>query len=119
MRIAKSNVELARNTGITAYRTKQKEVRCVWTGKHSSLVIMFILLFGQVDGNGTILANTVMHNNNQIPLAPLAVAPAVGTTFSPMIETHNLNHNQNFEIKPGDTVPIHAQKIVNWSTSEI
>ena len=129
MRIAKSNVELARNTGITAYRTKQKEVRCVWTGKHSSLVIMFILLFGQVDGDGTILANTAVHNNNQIPLAPLAVAPAVGTTFSPTIETHNLNHptvlriiqfyNQNFEIQPGDTVPIRAQKIVNWLTSEI
>ena len=29
MRIAKSNVELARNMGITAYRAKQKEVRRV------------------------------------------------------------------------------------------
>ena len=29
MRIAKWNVELARNTGSTAYRAKQKEVRCV------------------------------------------------------------------------------------------
>jgi len=126
MRITKSNVELVRNTGITAYCAKQKEVHCVF---RLSLVIMFILLFGQVNGNGTILSNTAVHNNNQIPLAPLAVAPAVGTIFSPTIETHNLNHptilhiiqfyNQNFNIQPGNTVPIHVQKIVNWLTSEI
>jgi hypothetical protein len=28
MRIAKANVELARNTGSTSYLAKQKEVRC-------------------------------------------------------------------------------------------
>ena len=90
---------------------------------------MFILPFGKVDGNGTILVNDIVYYNNQIPLAPLAVAPAVGTIFSPTIETHNLNHptvlriiqfyNQNFDIWPGDTIPIRAQKIVNWLTSDI
>jgi hypothetical protein len=90
---------------------------------------MSILLFRQVDGDGTNLANALVHNNNQIALAPLAVAPIVGTIFSPTIETHNLNHptvlriiqfyNQNFDIQPGDTIPIRAQKIVNWLTSEI
>jgi hypothetical protein len=90
---------------------------------------MFILLFGQVDGDGTILTNAAIHNNNQVPLAPLAVAPAVGTIFSRTIEAYNLNHmavlriiqfyNQNFDIQPGDTVPIRVQKIVNWLTSEI
>jgi len=95
----------------------------------ASLVIMLILLFGQVDGDGTILANTIVPNNNQNPIAPLAVAPAVGTIFSPTIETHNLSHptvlrivqyyNQTFDIQPGDTVAIRSQKIANWLRSEI
>jgi hypothetical protein len=85
----------------------------------------------QVDGDGTILANIIVPNNNQNPLAPMPVAavPAVGTVFSPTIETHNLSHqiilrivqyyNQNFDIQPGDTVPIRSQKIANWLRSEI
>ena len=90
---------------------------------------MILLLSGQVDGDGTILANTIIPNNYQNPLAPLAAAPAVGTVFSPTIETHNLSHqiilrivqyyNQNFDIQPGDTVPIRSQKIANWLRSEI
>jgi hypothetical protein len=94
-----------------------------------SLYCLFYF-FGQVVGDGTILANGIAPNNYQNPqLAPLAVAPAVGTILFPTIETHNLNHptilriaqyyNQHFDIQPGDTVPVRSQKIANWLTSEI
>jgi hypothetical protein len=96
-----------------------------------SLIIMILLLLsgGQVDGDGTILANIIIPNNNHPPLAPLAATPVVGTIFSQTIETHNLSHqiilrivqyyNQDFDIQPGDTVPIRSQKIANWLRSEI
>jgi hypothetical protein len=47
MRIAKSNVELAKNTGSTSYLAKQKEVRCasVYSCDFSSLVIIFFFYF--------------------------------------------------------------------------
>ena len=51
----------------------------------NSLVKIRILLFGQVEGDGTILANITAPNNNQIPLAPLAAVPVLGTVFSPTI----------------------------------
>ena len=93
-----------------------------------SLCFLFYF-FGQVDGDGSILANAIAPNNNQNPVAPLAVAPAVGTILSPTMETHNLNHptilriaqyyNQHFDIQPGDTVPVRSQKMTNWLTSDI
>jgi len=104
MRIAKSNVELAR-IGTTSYHAKQKEV----------------------EGDGTIAANNILPNIQQ-QLAPLAAA-AVGTVFSPTIDTHNLNHqvvlrmvqyyNQNFDIQAGDIMPVRSQKVANWLTSNI
>jgi hypothetical protein len=70
----------------------------------------------------------ILPNNNQNPLAPLAAVPAVGTVFSPVIDTYNLTHqmilrivqyyNQNFDIQPADTIPIRSQKIANWLRSE-
>jgi len=86
------------------------------------------LLSGQVDGDGTNLANSILPHN-QHPLVPLAAAPATGTVFSLTIDTHNLTHpiilrlvqyyNQTFNIQPGDTMPIRSQKITNWLTSQI
>lgn len=89
---------------------------------------MIVLLSAQVDGDGMILANVILPNINHA-LAPLAEAPALGFVFSPTIKTHNLSHqiilrivqyyNQNFDIQPGDTIPIRSQKIANWLRSEI
>lgn len=94
-----------------------------------SLLVILITFIGQVEGDGTILANTILPNNNQHPLAPLAAAPVVGTVFSPTIETYNLTHqtilrivqyyNQHFDIQPADTMPIRSQKIANWLRSGI
>jgi hypothetical protein len=99
------------------------------TGKLSSLVIILILIFNQVEGDGTILANTIIFNNNQNQLAPLAAVPAVGTILSPTIDTQNLSHqmvlrivqyyNQSFNIQPADTVGTRSQKIINWLRSEM
>jgi hypothetical protein len=87
----------------------------------------FFLISGQVEGDGTDLANTILPNQNL--LAPLAAPPAVGTVFTPTIETHTLTHqiilrivqfyNQDFGIQLGDTIAIRSQKIMNWLRSDI
>ncbi|KAF8737947.1 hypothetical protein AX14_012126 [Amanita brunnescens Koide BX004] len=62
-------MELTRNTGVSIYRAKQKEVA----------------------GDGTELANTLL-TGGIAPLVPLPAAPEIGASIAPTINTHGLSH---------------------------
>lgn len=106
-RISRLNkLEIENNSGLVAYRAKQKEIA----------------------GDGILLANALLPMGFA-PLVALPVVPAIGATIaatiSPTILTHQgiLNliqfYNFNFGIQQNDLVAIRCQRILNWLTTDI
>ncbi|KAF8722680.1 hypothetical protein AX14_009691 [Amanita brunnescens Koide BX004] len=102
-----NRLEIETNTGLIAYRAKQKVVV----------------------GDGTLLANAFLVAGI-VPLAALPVVPAVGTTIAATISPNNLTHqailnliqfyNFDFGIQSNEVpVAIRRQRISNWLATDV